>query len=245
MERTDQRQKEAGGHAPSASMSAPQPKDIDFDGNAAVEMLDLRVAYGEKRILAGFSMRVMSGEKICLSGPSGAGKTTLLNLIMGFVYPEQGDVQVMGRPLRPDTARWVRAQTAWIPQDIHVPAQTASDFLLLPFHFRTNKHLLPAQDNIRQMLTLLDLEPSLLSQPLVSVSGGQRQRLAIASALLLQKRILLMDEPTSALDAHSAQLAANAVRAIDDLTVISVSHDPNWAGVMDRVVDVPANHQSQ
>lgn len=245
MNHTDQRKREAGEYAPSASASTPQFKDSDLKGFAAVEMLDLRVAYGEKRILAGFSMRVMSGEKICLSGPSGAGKTTLLNLIMGFVYPEQGDVQVMGRPLRPDTARWVRAQTAWIPQDIHVPAQTASDFLLLPFHFRTNKHLLPAQDNIRQMLTLLDLEPSLLSQPLVSVSGGQRQRLAIASALLLQKRILLMDEPTSALDAHSAQLAANAVRAIDDLTVISVSHDPNWAGVMDRVVDVPANHQSQ
>jgi ABC-type lipoprotein export system ATPase subunit len=87
----------------------------------------------------------------------------------------------------------------------------------------------------------LGLAASLLKQDIASLSGGEKQRVAILSDLLLDRPILLLDEASSALDAKSKQRVVEVMREMKDRTILSVSHDTEWLDFSDRVVTLPAS----
>ncbi len=118
-------------------------------------------------------------------------------------------------------------------------AENVRDALLLPFQFKTHHENRPTDQQLIEVLQRLHLPADILGQESSRISGGEKQRIALARGLLLGKKVYLLDEVTSALDAESKQ-AVFDVFSDPDLTVLSVAHDPEWLVRCGIVIELEA-----
>jgi ABC-type multidrug transport system ATPase subunit len=199
---------------------------------------DLTLKFDDQPLYEGFSLRVDQGEKVTLAGESGTGKTTFIHMLLGFIPPQQGTVTIMGRPLNAANIEYIRTNTAYVPQELHLPPGTAEEFFYMPFSFKENRHKKPDSQKTHKILTDLGLRESILKKNMDEISGGQKQRLAIASAVLLDKALLILDEPTSSLDGKSIQKAADLIFPQKELTVLSTSHNKWWIEQSDKTYNI-------
>ncbi len=202
-----------------------------------IRFVEVGVVCRGRRILEGVSFSVSQGEKVALQGPSGGGKSTILLTLLGAFRVCQGEVRFRGESLHPGTIRDVRQSVAYIGQEPVLGADTGEEALLLSFSFRANRAFRPDKSRLVEVLETVGLEPDILARRVATVSGGEKQRLAIARALLLQKKIFLCDEITSALDSPSREIVLQLFSA-PDITVLSVSHDPQGLARCTRVLAV-------
>lgn len=180
-----------------------------------------------KNILSNVSFELRAGEKAVFEGRSGAGKSSLLKTLLGLHRPSEGRVLFRGRPLDRNVAAEIRACSAYIGQEPVLGAETVREALYLPFRFRAHRGHEPSEAAMMETLARLQLPAVILDQPCSSVSGGEKQRIALARALLLRKTLYLLDEVTSALDTDSRN-AVFALFGAPGFTVLSVAHDPVW-----------------
>ncbi|WP_431679760.1 thiol reductant ABC exporter subunit CydD [Kitasatospora sp. KL5] len=188
--------------------------------------------------LDGATLTLQPGTTTALTGPSGAGKSTLLAVLLGLVGPDAGTVRIGGHDLADlDPAAW-RQQIAWVPQHPHLFAGTVADNVRLARPGATD-------DEVRAALAAahaLDFaDPdALLGEGGSGLSAGQRQRLALARALLTDRPLLLLDEPTANLDPASEAAVVDAVRALHGTrTVLLVAHRPALLDTADRIHHLP------
>lgn len=185
------------------------------------------VAVRKKILLSDISFALGAGEKAVFRGRSGSGKSTLLKSMLGLYPLTQGAIVFQGQPLNPATVRTIRTSAAYIGQEPVLGGETVREALLLPFRFKAHRGHEPAEPRLIERLNALHLSADILNQACNRVSGGEKQRIALARALLLGKSLYLLDEVTSALDAESKQ-AVFEVLADPGFTVLSVAHDPDW-----------------
>jgi iron complex transport system ATP-binding protein len=201
-----------------------------------VSVENVRVTYGNRVAVAGFTDELHDGEWLCLIGPNGAGKSSVLRSILGLAR-HTGRVSVDGVDLATLSPRRRAQLVAYVPQNPLLPDDmSVFEYALLgrnpyvaPFATETveDRHV------VADVLIRLDLD-SMASRRLGTLSGGERQRLVIARALAQQAPVLLLDEPTSALDVGHQQQALELVdrlRHEHGLTVISAMHDLTLAGL--------------
>ncbi|GHA23586.1 hypothetical protein GCM10010329_53750 [Streptomyces spiroverticillatus] len=156
--------------------------------------------------LEGVSLSVRTGEHVALVGPSGAGKSTLLALLLGFVEPGEGRVTVGGVDLAQLDAEAWRERVAWVPQRPHLFAGTVAENIRLgrpgasEAEVRAAARAAPAEGFVAE---LPDGYDTALGESGFGLSAGQRQRIALARAFLLDAPVLLLDEPTAHLDVGS------------------------------------------
>ncbi len=174
-------------------------------------------------------------------GPSGSGKTTLLDLLSGLVVPDSGEVSVDGIPLE-RLPGW-RRSIAYIPQETLIQNGTLRDNLVWGNSY-------PQEEEIWQALEQAALAEWVGNLPLglqtevgergVKLSGGEKQRLAIARALLRKPELLILDEATSALDPENHRLVIDSIRALHGrITVLLVSHRlDELSGLIDGMIRV-------
>ncbi len=203
-------------------------QDIRLDG--------VTVAYpGRTRpALEEVSLTIAPGERIVLSGPSGAGKSTLIALLLRFIAPAAGTIEVGESDLAAlDVGPW-RRQIGWVPQQPYLFSGTVADNIALgePGASRDAigraARMAGAADFIEALPTGYDTP---LGERGLRLSAGQRQRIALARAFLRDAPLLLMDEPTAHLDAASARQIGTALdTALADRTVVLVSHGQGWDG---------------
>ena len=184
---------------------------------------------GEQRVLAldGIDLEVRQGELLCLLGASGCGKSTLLHLIAGLDRPTCGELRVCG------------GQPAVMFQDSALfPWLTVAENVAFPMEM----HGVAAPDRkrrVRELLELVHLEGFADHRP-HQLSGGMRQRTALARALAQDARVLLMDEPFGALDAMLRDRLHDELERVwsrTGLTIVFVTHNPREAArLADRVV---------
>ncbi|GHC80439.1 thiol reductant ABC exporter subunit CydD [Streptomyces flavofungini] len=190
------------------------------------------------------SLSVHPGEHVALVGPSGAGKSTLLALLLGFVAPASGRVEVGDTGLGDlDIDAW-RAQVAWVPQRPHLFAASVADNIRLgrpdasDAEVRAAARAASADGFIEELAEAYD---TVLGEHGTGLSAGQRQRVALARAFLKDAPVLLLDEPTAHLDPESE---AAVTRATVDLmrgrTAIVVAHRTSLLPHADRIVTVRA-----
>ena len=184
--------------------------------------------------IADLSLEVQSGEFVTVLGPSGCGKSTMLHIVGGFETPTDGVVMAHGEPVRgPGRDRGLVFQTPTLfPWKTIV--KNVSWFVEVDGVGRR-----AARDRARELLSLVGLGDFADSYP-SELSGGMRQRAALARTLALDPRVLLMDEPFGALDAltrEQMQEELNRIWQASGLTVIFITHDINEAIFLgDRVV---------
>jgi NitT/TauT family transport system ATP-binding protein len=181
------------------------------------------VAYGNATAVASADFVVRRGEKFVLIGPSGCGKTTLLKAVAGFLSPSRGTITLDGKPIgEPGPDRTVVFQDF----DQLFPWRTVLDNVVYALGVAKKVRGAAARERAREMLRLVGIERAADNYP-HQLSGGMKQRGAIARALSLEPRILLMDEPFGALDAitrSQLQLDLNAIWRKTGVTIVLVTH---------------------
>jgi zinc/manganese transport system ATP-binding protein len=206
----------------------------------AVGFDHVTLAMAGRNILSDVSLTIESQEFIGLLGPNGSGKTTLLRAIMGLVPAAAGHIRVFGSPA-------VRGNAAigYVPQlrsNIDTLRLNGWDFVASV----VNGHRLglpvlahEARDEVERVLDLVEAS-DLARRPLMEISGGERQRLLLAQALIGRPRLLLLDEPLISLDPRRQQGVVDLVKRVQAALAIPVvfsSHELNpLLGTIDRVV---------
>ncbi|NNJ70110.1 MAG: ATP-binding cassette domain-containing protein [Kiritimatiellales bacterium] len=197
----------------------------------------------ERTLFIDASLQIRPGEKVVVRGPSGCGKSSLLKCAVGALPAAEGIIRIDGTELKSATVAGIRSRIAYIGQEPVLGADRVRDALLLPFTFKTHRDRAPAEERISRTLDQLHLSSDILDKACKRISGGEKQRIAVARALLLDKCIFLVDEVTSALDPRSRD-AVMAELFQPEITLLSVSHDPEWINACDRIVEIK-NRQLQ
>lgn len=197
-----------------------------------------------REVLKSIQLRFMPGEKVALLGRPGSGKSTLLRILAGAIAPTSGRVRVdnidlFSLPLQ-DRGSWL----AFKPQEAPLMAGTLEDNILMNLSATATE----AQrlDALAFALHHAYLEPDLSSGALsmnqrieeygANLSGGQRQKVALARALAQRPRILLLDEPTSGLDTESELAIVERLASLKGMGLIMVTHSQRALGLTDRIV---------
>lgn len=203
-----------------------------------IEIENLSVQFDGKTVLADFSLDLNTGEKITLTGRSGSGKSTLLHCILGFVIPFKGIIRINREELN-DISVWnLRTILAYVAQEPTLGSGTVQELLERPFSYRANAKKRHNLSRIPELFQRFLLPADLLQKDIGRLSGGEKQRIAIISAELLDRRIYLLDEASSALDSESKQAVNEFFCYRKDISVLSVSHEPEYFFCADRIVQI-------
>ncbi|EAR53736.1 hypothetical protein SKA34_09208 [Photobacterium sp. SKA34] len=175
------------------------------------------------------SVALQVGQHLAISGVSGCGKTSLLQVIAGLKAPKSGEVLYNDLTIGESALHFWRQQICYFPQQavMGMGGECVRDVLHLPWRLKAiTQFPLPDEQACLSALRKAGIDV-LLEKTIASLSGGEKQRVAVARGLLMQREIWLMDEPTSALDPVGRD---HIIQLIEDssLICISVSHDPVW-----------------
>ncbi len=198
----------------------------------AVEVTELRVAFGDLLAVDGASLTVDYGEVVALLGPNGAGKTTLVETLLGFRNPTAGSVRLHGLDPRRDHAEVVVRTGALLQRGgVWFPMTPAQVLGLTATYY-------DAPRDAGELLGLLDLDHC-ASTPWRRLSGGEQQRTLLALALIARPRVLVLDEPTTAVDPEGRQVIRSIIAAEAErgCAVLITTHELTEAERMaDRLV---------
>ena len=196
----------------------------------------------ENMSLDGVSLELPAGEITALIGPSGSGKSTIADLVMGLTRPEIGDILVDDTPIVETNRRAWRSSVACVPQDAFLMNDTVEQNLRIGSSEASEEEMWAALDqaNIGDLLrSLPDGLQTMAGDRGTRFSGGERQRIALARALLRKPQFLVLDEATSALDWESQKIIANAIRNLKGkLTILTIAHRPSLINFADNVISL-------
>jgi len=213
-------------------------------GKIAIDIEHLTVQVGGQKILSNLSLRLAKGRKATLVGPSGSGKSTLLLALLGFVAPSEGTIRIFEEELTASSVWRLRTRMAYVSQEPEMGEGTVRRILNHPFTFKNNRHLQDNMERAPELMEKLYLPGHLLDKDIASLSGGEKQRVALISALLLEREILLLDEASSALDQGTKQAAIDLLYSKEDLTMLSVTHDQEWIEAADDLIELSGMQQN-
>ncbi|MDH5717603.1 MAG: ATP-binding cassette domain-containing protein [Spirochaetia bacterium] len=203
-----------------------------------ISVNNLTIEKNKKKIVKNISFFIKKGETTCLSGRSGGGKTSILMSLMGFLKPNEGIIEINNLTLCDQNIYKIREQLSWLPQSIDMGHGTVYDTLMFPFSFHINKKNTPSIQKIKENLTKLKLNQEVLKQNYNTLSGGEKQRIALLLCFLLKKPLIILDEPTSALDKISKKTVFNFIKSHKNITIISSSHDKEWISFCDKTIKI-------
>ena len=195
---------------------------------------DVRVAFGSTVALDGLSLEAARGEIVALIGPNGCGKSTFLRVAAGLLRPDRGEVTLDGEPIsRPDPRIGLVFQEPRL-----LPWRSVADNVGWPLELAGWARA-PRAERVGELIDLVGLRGSERLRP-AQLSGGMRQRAALARTLALSPEVLLLDEPFSALDALTRErlnLELLRLHADTGMTIVVVSHSiPEAILLADRVL---------
>lgn len=191
-------------------------------------------SYDNRAVLTDFSMSISDNEFVAIMGASGAGKTTILNLIASLDKPDKGSVKVDDQAVTKNI-HYRRYKLGYVFQNYFLlNNETVLKNLLIskPYSKEFNG------ESIHSVLELVGLDDSYLKKKVHQLSGGEKQRVAIARTVLKPSEIILADEPTGNLDPENAQKIIDLFHELKVMgkTIVCVTHDKRLADSADRVI---------
>ncbi|MBU7317912.1 ABC transporter ATP-binding protein [Paenibacillus oleatilyticus] len=192
--------------------------------------------------LTDIHLTIEKGEFVGIMGPSGSGKTTLLHMVSTIDTPSSGTVLINDidpyQMKKDELAVFRRRQLGFVFQDFNLlDTLTIAENIVLPLTL-DNKPLAEMETRLKQVADRLNLSEILNKRP-YEISGGQRQRTAIARAIVTSPALLLADEPTGSLDSNASRIVMESLESInrhERTTIMLVTHDPVAASYCSRIV---------
>ncbi len=209
-----------------------------------IEVQDIHKSFGALEVLKGVNLRVKKGEIVAIVGKSGAGKTTLLQIIGTLDRPTRGKVMIEGNDVFAlndrELAAFRNKHIGFIFQ-FHqlLPEFTALENVCIPAMIAREKES-EYRPRAEKLLTDLGLKERMGHKP-NELSGGEKQRVAAARALMMHPDIILADEPTGSLDEKNKKELSDLLlqlRRKYGETILLVTHDKELAGIADRVIEI-------
>ena len=205
-----------------------------------VQFQDVSFAYSDEApAVSGLTIEALPGETVALVGATGAGKSTVLNLLTRFYEATGGEILLDGRPIETLSKEWLRDQMGYVTQESFLFNTTLRENLLLAKHDATDEEIWAAleaanaADFVRASPEGLD---TMAGERGVRFSGGEKQRLSIARALLKNPPLLLLDEATSALDNQTERLVQQALENLrSERTCFVIAHRLSTVQKADRI----------
>lgn len=199
-------------------------RDLDLsDVSGGLETSDLEVGYGRTTVVGPLNLRIHPGV-LWLLGPNGAGKTTLMRALSTTVPPRRGSISVLGRRVENEaSARAVRRHIGYLPQQFDMPGRfTVLEFVRYVAWLREVPASAVSQ-SCEDVLMRVELGDA-RSRKCGTLSGGMRQRLAIAAAMVGDPAVLLLDEPTVGLDPAQRMQFRRVVRTLTHCSIVMSTH---------------------
>ncbi|UFH49471.1 type I secretion system permease/ATPase [Pseudomonas sp. KNUC1026] len=229
-------------------MELPQERNFEerpmtrpvLQGSIEFRNIDFTYPGQQHQALRGMNLNIRPGEKIGIIGRSGSGKSSLAKLIVGLFEAEKGELLVDGVDIRQIDVSELRHNIGYVPQDIQLLAGTLRDNLVSGARYVEDEMVLQASElaGVHEFARLhpqgYELQVGERGQ---NLSGGQRQVVALARALLLNPPILLLDEPTSAMDNTGEERLKQRLQAvIEHKTLVLVTHRASLLSLVDRLI---------
>ncbi len=214
--------------SPDVEQNSGKPLLEDVEGRVTFDQVTFQYPQSNVPAIANTSFEVKAGEMIALVGPSGSGKSTLINMVIGFLRPQSGRILIDGRDLSSYDLRSYRKHISVVSQESVLFDGTVFDNVSYGMPSVTDKQVRDAlkaanaEDFVNELPNGVE---TLVGEKGARISGGQKQRLAIARALIRNPRILILDEATSALDSQSEHAIQDALNTLmKSRTTFMVAH---------------------
>ena len=218
----------------------------NFTGSIRLEKVTLRYPDEEREALRDVSLSIKAGEKVALLGRIGCGKSSLNKLVLGFYRPTSGAVLVDGVDIRQLDPLQLRRHIGYVPQDVSLFAGTLRDNIVAGGgNDRVDDEALLRAIEIAGLDSLVNSHPRGVDLEVgergQALSGGQKQAVAIARAVVQDPPILLLDEPTSSMDNASEEaFKANLTNVAPGKTILVVTHRTSLLSLVDRIIVMDA-----
>lgn len=229
-------------------MALPQERDsrqrplerTQLQGALAVSQLSFKYGGQNAAALSGIAFSLKPGERVGIIGRSGSGKSTLARVLMGFYEPEQGQVLLDGLDLRQLDVADLRQQVGYVAHDLPLLAGSLRDNLTLGARYISDARMLEVAE-LTGASELARQHPQGFDRPVGErgqlLSGGQRQAVLLARAMLLEPPIMLLDEPTSHMDNSSEDaLRLRLHDWVQGKTLLLVTHRTSMLSLVDRLI---------
>lgn len=212
--------------------------------SGAIEFKNVTFCYpgSEMKSLDNLSFSVRAGEHVAIIGRIGSGKTTIEKLIMGLYQPKEGAVLIDGTDLRQIDPVDLRRNIGYVPQDVHLFYGSVKDNIVMGAAWVEDAAILRAAD-ISGVNAFVNAHPLGFDLPVgergAALSGGQRQSITVARAVLLDPPIYLMDEPTNAMDNSTEEaIKTRLSQLLEGKTLLVVTHRASLLNLVDRLIVV-------
>ena len=217
-------------------------KDFSLDGD--INISDVTFRYGQRKpVLLNIGLNIKNKEKVAIVGQSGGGKTTLAKLLLGLWVPESGTININGYNIEELDKKSLRNKIAYVPQNIELFSGTIEENIKIGKPIATYQDIKNACSNAG-CLEFIEKLPvkygTFLEEAGANLSGGEKQRIALARALIKEPDILILDEATSNLDFVSEALIYKTLFSLS-CTVVIIAHRLSTIRKCDKIVVIDNN----
>lgn len=192
-----------------------------------------------KDILSIHNLDIKANKITCILGQSGSGKTTLLKLLNKLISHDEGTIYYKGESLEDSDAVQLRRKVVMLPQTPAIFSGSVKDNLLIGLEY--SERPIESEDKLKEVLKIVQLKKE-LAQSAERLSGGEKQRVALARILLMHPEVLLLDEPSSALDQETEEIIIKSLvdyTKSNNKTLIMVTHSKHIAHQFaDEIIDL-------
>ncbi|MBL4743219.1 MAG: type I secretion system permease/ATPase [Cycloclasticus sp.] len=207
-----------------------------------IEFKNITFSYPEQPIKAldNVSFKIKAGERLAFIGRIGSGKSTIEKLMLGMYEPQEGSILIDGTDIRQVDPSDLRRQIGYVPQDISLMFGSVKDNITLGSRYADDASVLHAAE-VAGVTRFVNRHPEGFDMPVGehghSLSGGQRQSVAVARSLLLNPPIYIMDEPSNSMDnSTEARFKEKLAEQLDKKTLILVTHRASLLTLVDRLI---------